>query len=286
MSIRLATGPVSWGVDFANAPANPPWNAVLDGARAAGFGGLEIGPFGYLPPDPARLRAELERRGLEAVGGFVFESLHDPDAGARIAGLAGQVAALVAAVGGQHLVLIDMVVPERAAAAGRSERAPRLSRDQWRALERTVSSVARIGEAAGLVTAVHPHAGSYVEFADEIAHAASLAPLCLDSGHAAYARMDPAALLREYGPRVALLHVKDVDVAVLGRGLGFWDAVAAGVFCPAGRGIVDFPALAAAAHAIGYDGWATVEQDRVAGADPLPELIASRRELERAGLCG
>jgi inosose dehydratase len=286
VSVRLATGPVSWGVDFANAPTNPPWSAVLDGISAAGFRGLELGPFGYLPPDPGRLRGELQRRGLETVGGFVFESLHDPMAHERIMGLAGQVAALLSALGGRHLVVIDLVVPERAAVAGRTERAPRLDRDGRRALERSVSAVARIAEAAGLVATVHPHAGSYVEFADEIAHAATLAPLCLDSGHAAYARLDPTALLREYGARVALLHLKDVDGAVLERGLGFWEAVVEGVFCPVGRGIVDFPSLAGAVRDAGYAGWATVEQDRVAGADPLPELVASRCELERAGLCG
>jgi inosose dehydratase len=284
VSVRLATGPVSWGVDFADAPGNPPWPAVLDGARDAGYGGLELGPIGYLPEDPARLRSELERRSLEAVGGFVFEPLHDPCERERIVGLAGRVAALVAAVGGRHLIAIDLVVPERAATAGHSERAPRLDETGRRALAAALASIARIAEAAGLVAAVHPHAGSYVEFADEIAAVAELAPLCLDTGHAAYARLDAARLVREYGERVALVHLKDADPDVLERGLGFWEAVEAGVFCPAGQGVVDFGDVARALADAGYAGWATVEQDRVPGGDPVADLLASRRTLEGLGL--
>lgn len=284
MSVRLASGPVSWGVDFADRPGNPPWSAVLDGVRDAGYGGLELGPIGYLPQDPARLRDELDARGLELVGGFLFQPLHDAAQRERIVGLAGQVAALVAAVGGRHLVAIDLVVPERAASAGRAERAPRLDADGRRALAGALASIVRIADAAGLVAAVHPHAGTYVEFADEIAAAAELAPLCLDTGHAAYARLDAGRLLREYGARVALVHLKDVDPRVLASGLGFWEAVAAGVFCPAGRGAVDFAGVIGALRDAGYAGWATVEQDRVAGGDPVADLVSSRLALERLGL--
>ena len=76
--MRLATGPVTWGVDFADAPGNPPWAHVLDEIAASGLGALELGPVGYLPEDPDTLRAALASRGLEAVGSFVFEDLHTP----------------------------------------------------------------------------------------------------------------------------------------------------------------------------------------------------------------
>jgi inosose dehydratase len=57
--------------------------------------------------------------------------------------------------------------------------------------------------------------------------------------------------------------------------------VAAGVFCPLGCGCVDFPALVRALERHGFDGWATVEQDRVAGSgDALADVIAGRRFLE------
>ncbi|HEX8101180.1 MAG TPA: hypothetical protein VF533_01070, partial [Solirubrobacteraceae bacterium] len=100
MSVTLATGPVSWGVDFAAAPGNPPWPDVLDGIAAAGYPGLELGPLGYLPEDPARLRAELDRRGLAVAGSFVFEPLHEPERVPAALAAARRTAALVAAAGG------------------------------------------------------------------------------------------------------------------------------------------------------------------------------------------
>lgn len=284
MSVRLATGPVSWGVDFAGTPGNPPWTDVLDGIRRAGYAGLELGPLGYLPEDPGRLREELAERALALVGGFVFEPLHDPARLGDILATTRRVVRLIVGAGGEHLVIIAAVVPDRACAAGRSERAPRLDADGRRALARAISAVAGVAESAGLAAAVHPHAGTYIEFADEIGAAAELAPLCLDTGHVAYAGLDPGAAIREYGSRLGMLHVKDVDPAVLARRLGFWESVAAGVFCPAGRGVVDLAEVADALRDGGYSGWATVEQDRLTGGDPVADLVESRQALERAGL--
>jgi inosose dehydratase len=282
VSLRLAAGPVSWGVDFAGDPRNAPWAEVLDGIRAAGYPGVELGPVGYMPTDPHVLADELERRGLEPVATFVFEPLHDPQQLPRIAAAGRRAAALVAAVGGRHLVGIDAVTPERARTAGRPGVAPRLDAAGRRALARALELLDRIAAGAGLVFALHPHAGSYVEFGDEIEWAAQHAPLCLDTGHLAYAGLDPAAAIDRYADRVALLHLKDVDAAVLARGDDFWNAVAAGVFRPLGAGIVDLDAVVAAVDRTDVR-WATVEQDRRgADGDPVADLRASRAALERA----
>ena len=71
-------------------------------------------------------------------------------------------------------------------------------------------------------------------------------------------------------------------------GIGFWDAMAAGIFCTLGTGCVDFGGLARALDARGFDGWATVEQDRDprGAGHPLADAVASRRFLEDIGLSG
>ncbi len=288
MTPRLATGPVSWGVDFAGAAGNPPWHSVLDGARDAGFAGLELGPLGYLPEDPLRLAAELASRGLTVVGGFVFEPLHDRGRSDEIVALARRTARSIAAVGGRYLVAIDLVCADRAVTAGRPELAPRLSGPGRRRLLEALRRLGGVAGELGLTLAVHPHAGSHIEFADEIAAVAEVAPLCLDTGHLAFAGLDPCAVIGEYADRTVLLHLKDVDRAVrddsVSAGRGFWDAVAAGVFCPLGSGMVDLGRLATVAGSLPAVEWATVEQDRVPGGDPVAELRASRRALERAGV--
>jgi inosose dehydratase len=260
VTVRLATGPVCWGVDFADAAGNPPYAAVLDGAAAAGFRWLELGPLGYLPASAGESLAE---RGLGITAGFVFEPLHEPERlGAVLAG-AEAAAARVAGFGGRFLVIIDAVCPERYATAGRPH------------------AVAEVARRHGLRPVVHPHAGTHVEFADEIEPLLGIADLCLDTGHLAYAGLDPVAAYREWAGRVPYLHLKDLDPARVGE--DFWASVRAGAFRPLGEGVVDLAALGGALAEHGYDGWAVVEQDRdpAAPGDPVADLVASRRWAER-----
>jgi inosose dehydratase len=285
-SIRLATGPVSWGVDFADAPGNPPWEQVLDEIAASGIGALELGPIGYLPEEPAALRAALDSRGLIAVGSFVFDDFHDPSRGDELSIATKRAARAIAAAGGTVLLLIDRPSPERAVTAGRSIDARRLEDREWAAMLDAIRRCAAIAEDHGLRPAFHPHAGSYVEYEDEIERLLddSELALCLDTGHAAYAGIEADRALVAYGPRLVHVHLKDVRAEVVERGLGFWDALAAGVFCPLGKGAVDLQAVLAALDDIGYEGYATIEQDRVAGSgSPLEDLAASVNVLAAAG---
>lgn len=296
MAVRLATGPVCWGVDFADAPANPPWSRVLDEIASSGIPAIELGPHGYLPGDPDLLRRELCRRRLVVAGSFVFEPLHDPRRLDRTLEVARQTCRLIAAAGGRQLIVIDLVDPDRVATAGRAAQAPRLGAAAW---DQLMQAIAMVGEVAarefGVRAVLHPHVGSHIEFEDEIERAladlsATGIGLCLDTGHCAYAGIDPVALYRRHAGRAEYLHLKDADAEVLARvhaeGLGFWAAIDAGVFCPIGSGCVDFAALGAALREGGFDGWATIEQDRQAGrwADALGDVVAGREFLELIGL--
>jgi inosose dehydratase len=296
MAVRLATGPVCWGVDFADAPANPPWCLVLDEIEHSGIRSIELGPLGYLPEDPGVLRSELGRRGLGVAASFVFEPLHDPARLRDIVLTTRRTCQLIAGTGGRHLVVIDLVDRERVATAGRSDDARRLDADAWDVLMEAVATVSEVArEEFGLRPVLHPHVGTFIEFEDEIERALtaldpSLVELCVDTGHCAYAGVDPVALYRRHAGRVSHLHLKDLDPGVLNQALAerldFWTAIDRGVFCPLGSGCVDFAALGAALRAKGFDGWATVEQDRDAGrpGGALADVVASREFLERIGL--
>ena len=65
----LGTCPDSWGVWFADDPLQTPWERFLDEVAEVGYEWLELGPYGYLPTDPARLAEELGRRGLKVAAG-------------------------------------------------------------------------------------------------------------------------------------------------------------------------------------------------------------------------
>ena len=279
--ITLAGAPVSWGVDFADDPLNPPPSEVLDGIAAAGLEWMELGPPGFLTASAD----VLSDRGLRSVGTFVFEDLRD---GERVAAATHDALAALVAFGGRLLVLIDRPSPPRAATAGRSDAAVRLDGAAWRAMIATIRQAAETAAAVAVRAVVHPHAGSHVEFADEIERLladlpADEAGLCLDTGHALYAGMCPEDLVRDYRERLEHLHVKDVRAE---RGGDFWSAVASGVFCPAGEGLLDLDALARALTETAYDGFATIEQDRrpESPGTPLEDLRRSLARVRASGL--
>ena len=295
MALRLATGPVSWGVDFPDDPHNPPWQEVLDGIAATRLGLTELGPLGYLPSDPATLRPELERRGLAVAGSFVFERFDDPAERPRALDVTRATCELIAAVGGTHVVLIQEVTSGRAATAGDSERASRLGGEVRAALIDGLDAAATIAaQDFGLHPVLHNHVGTALEFDDEL-HAVldaldeRVLGLCLDTGHACYAGLDVAELLDRYGDRVDYLHLKDVRADVRDRSIrersGFWDAIAQGVFCPLGEGAVDFEPILRRLEALGFEGPVTIEQDRRPGVASTPEedVAASVHFLERLG---
>lgn len=291
--MTLATGPVSWGVDFADSPDNPPWHDVLDDIARSRIRALELGPVGYLPEDEGPLRQALEGRELTAVGSFVFEDLHEPALRHDIITTTLRACRAIRAAGGSILVIIDRPGPQRAATAGRADAAPRLERGPWRAMIDLINDLADLARAHGLRPAFHPHAGSYVEFADEVDNLVSdtEVDLCLDTGHLAYAGIPAHEALLTYATRLAHLHLKDIDPWVLDRvradRISFWEAIRLGVFVPMGQGQVDLQLLAPALRQAGYSGFATIEQDRVPGSgSPLDDLESSIDVLRREGIGG
>ena len=71
----IANAPCSWGVDDPKNPNLPAWATVLKEAAQAGYRSIELGPWGYLPTDPASLRAALEQHQLSLVAGTIFDDL-------------------------------------------------------------------------------------------------------------------------------------------------------------------------------------------------------------------
>jgi len=141
---------------------------------------------------------------------------------------------------------------------------------------------------------IHPHAGGYIEFADEIRRIAQdvpqeIAGFCIDTGHTYYAGMDPVRTLEDYADRLDYVHFKDIDAIVyadvMGRRIRFFEACAEGVMRPIGRGAIDYPAVRSLLSRIGYQGFITVEQER----DPknaggsLADVKASRDYLRSVG---
>lgn len=296
MKFKIGNAPTSWGVEQAGAETNPPWQKVLDDISAAGYMGTELGPLGYMPTDPGSLREELARRGLQLIAGTLMDALHDPGASERLQEATRSVCSLLQALDAPYLVIIDSIVGDRIQSAGQTRVAARLDKDEWSTLVDNVVSCARIARNDyGVIPVVHPHAGTHIEFIDEIELLLGqtdpeVVGLCMDTGHSAYAGIDPLSFYQAYKDRIPYIHLKDLDPGVhrraLESGMSFWEAYSASVFCSFDAGVTDFAKLGELLLEAGYTGWLTVEQDAdpTGDSNPKDDAVVSFEHLKQAGL--
>ena len=295
MGIKIGIGPDSWGVWFPDQPAQVPWKRFLDEVVEAGYAWIEAGPYGYLPTDMQTLRKELDRRELNVTATTVEKGhLDDPSDWTQIEKEALRVGELGASLGAKYLVLIDEGYIDLL--SGRQVAAPELDDSGWK---RLVEATNRVGEIVrerfDLLLTFHPNAETHVETEEQIEALLdqtdpNLVSLCLDTGHLAYTGGEPVSFMRKHHERIPYLHLKDVDGDKLKRvkaeKMPMVEAVAMGVFCEPTEGVVDFEALVGVLREIGYDGWATVEQDMYQPPmdEPLPIAKRTRAYLRETGL--
>jgi inosose dehydratase len=304
--IRIANAPCSWGaLEFEGLAGEPiGYRQMLDELRETGYTGTELGDWGFMPTDPAALRAELQGRGLAMVGAFVPVALKDEQAHADGAEMAVQTARLLASVaepGGAPPVIVladdNGSDPARTANAGRITPGLGLRPAEWRTFAQGAEQVARaVRETTGLATAFHHHCAGYVETPDEIARLLELTDpellgLVFDTGHFLFGAggaedQTVQAALDRFGDRIWHMHFKDChpDIAAQSRAEGwdYFEAVRRGVFCELGQGSADFAAATAWLRGRDYRGWIVVEQDVLPGMGAPKESAARNRAYLRA----
>jgi inosose dehydratase len=286
---RLALGscPDSWGVWFADDPRQPPWQRFLDELAGVGYEWLELGPYGYLPTDPARLSDELDRRGLTVAGGTMHgeSGLHRRGDWPAIEAKTRKVAELTAAVGGRHLVFVP-VPGYRDDTTGAYLEPAELTGEEWTTMVRAADELGRIVAGDyGVALQFHPHADSHVETQDQTERfLADTDPryvnLCLDTGHLAYRGADSVELIRRYPERIGYVHIKQMDPDVVARAeredLAFGQAVALGASCEPPAGLPDVPSVVAALSELDTEMFVVVEQDMYPVDFDVPAPIAAR----------
>ena len=301
---RLLVGnaPCSWGtLEFEEAKGELiPYGQMLDELVESGYTGTELGDWGYMPTEPALLRAALQTRGLSLLGAFVPIALKD--AGAHRPGIARalQTAGLLAAAAGTprpFLILADNngTDARRTQRAGRIDEADGLNAAEWKVFAGGADMIARaVFEETGLRTVFHHHCAGYVETPAEIGKLLELTDaarlgLVFDTGHYVYGsggEADAAEGLESFGERVWYVHLKDCEPEVARRARAEqWDyftALRHGVFCELGKGSVGFSAVLKRLRARGYEGYVLVEQDVLPGMGEPKESAARNRAYLRS----
>jgi inosose dehydratase len=290
--ITIGTAPDSWGVWFPSDPEQLPAGRFLKEVVEAGYGYIELGPYGYLPSDPAQLQDLLDEHGLKVLAGTVFSHLHQADSWEYTWKQVTDVAALTQAVGGKHIVVIPEPWRDHKTGAPKEDR--ELSDEQWDLLTSGHDELGRrILDEYGLHVQFHSHADSHVGYQPDIERfVESTNPeyvnLCLDTGHVAYYGGDNLELIRKYPDRIGYLHLKQVNpeviAQVLDHDISFPEAVRMGAMIEPPQGVPEMGAVLDAVAELDRELYGIIEHDLYPCPPDVPLPIA-RRTKTYLGSC-
>lgn len=197
----------------------------LDGtlARVARIGYRALELAGFHGHDARRLRAARERHGVK------FTSIHvharRRDAGPSLDGDLPRLAADIQHIGATDVVMAMFPVPERLGQPRRGEDylaflgrvAPELTVDDWKRTAALLNEKGAALKTLGLRLGYHNHNPEFAPVGGTTGMEVLLAETSpdavvfqLDVGWVAAAGVDPVALLRRYGRRFQLMHIKDI----------------------------------------------------------------------------
>lgn len=301
--MRVASAPVSFGVDeiLVDDAWMPAPDDMLDWMVDIGYEGTELGSPGFLG-DAGQVRRRLSSRGLELVGAFLPQHFSRAEKVAEDRDFLRRSLELLAEGSPEgsrpFAVLSDHFdEPDRRAFSGRIQEHPEtwLSAERFATLIDNLHRVAETCRAAGFEPVLHPHAGTYIETADEIARVmdrinSSLLGLCLDTGHFRFGGADPIRAVHDYHALIRHVHIKDCRLAVMdgvkAEGKGLEEALGRGVFCQLGLGDSEIDGVIAALRAHGYAGWLVIEQDQFLRSSDTPESVVAVQRANRDYLRG
>ncbi len=240
---------------------------VLDDLAELGYEGFETNyrSLEHSFDDPAPMRREFEKRGVELIGLHLGVGLFDPE---KIAGEQEQILRIAKAVhglGGKHIILSGRRLPTEA--AGRATRAALASK------ARELNRAGRSCRDLGVRVSFHNHRHELAHNAEEITYMLTetdpdLVSLVLDVGHPFPPRLPATEFVYQYPNRIAGFHLRDTK---------------AGKEVMIGSGDFDFAALGKAIRRTGWLGWLIVEVNRRGYLEPrsgreMPQPFAANDE--------
>ena len=292
MSIKVGTAPDSWGVWFPENEKQISWERCMDEMHAAGYEGIELGPWGYLPNEFNSLKKELDSRNLKLVAGTVGGNYVDDSSIDEMCKTIDDLAPLLKkfTTAKYVVMLVDMYTDLM---TGKDVMPRELTESQWQQLYRNVQRVSDHIKSYDLIPALHPHVDCYIETEEEIERVLDNTDvtLCLDTGHHIYGGGEPVSFYKKHYKRIPYLHVKECDMGIKEKmqknNWSFAKAVVEGIMCEPGKGSIDFKDLFDFMKEKNYDGWVVVEQDMYpvkSFDDPYPIAHHTRKYLKSVGI--
>jgi inosose dehydratase len=288
-NVKLGIAPIGWtNDDMPQLGGELTFEQMISEAALAGFQGTEVG--GKFPTDPVILNRALNLRGIKIASQWFSSTLITESYEENAARFCRQLDFLEK-TGAARINVCETsrcLFGEKVSMFGNTK--PTMNDNEWELLSTGLNRLGKIAAARGFKLCYHHHMATVIQtFAETKRLMDSTDPeyvfLCFDTGHFTFAKEDAAAAAREFGPRIAHVHLKDVRPDKMAEAYrdGFWfrKAVLEGCFTIPGDGCVDFPAVFSALNSAHYEGWFIVEAEQdPARANPF-ECACKARDYIR-----
>lgn len=250
--IKLGYAAITWGGDDPQAIAD---------VSAVGFKGIQLraSAVDRWGTKPAELRALLKSTGIAFPVLSSGNLKYQPEDVASQIDLHLSHAKFVRDAGGEMLQVIDEKPKDRA-----------VTRDDYARLADMLNTLGEKTKTVGVPLVYHHHMNSTGEPPAAIEAimsnaSANAVGLLFDIAHYQQGGGDPVAAIRRYRNAIKVVHLKDVRPI---------DAAPGYQWVELGRGRVDVKGCVASLQAIGFDGWAIVELDKVVDPNGTPKASA------------
>ncbi|MCJ8014105.1 myo-inosose-2 dehydratase [Paenibacillus sp. KQZ6P-2] len=281
LPFKIGIHPINWvGEDVKEHGNDTTFEQIVNEIEALGLTGTEMGR--KFPADPAVLKNELARRGIQLVSQWKSVLFSDPSYRESELQAYRKHVEFLKEMGSTVISTCEIggsmhFDPRR----GPNERdVQRLDDEGWRNLAEGLNAAGAIAKEYGLKLTYHHHGGTVVESPEEIERLMELTDpnlvyLLFDTGHAYYGGGDPLTILNKYYDRIAYIHLKDIRQDVLDQARAdqadFVTCIRSGVFTVPGNGCLDFEPIFLELVQRGYDGWALLEGEQDPAEHPAYE---------------
>lgn len=268
----LGVHPINWSNDdFQDLGGHIPLESCFADMQEAGYTGTEVG--NKYSKNPDELRPLMDAHHLRLVGGWhstYFGENPYKEEEASFLKYLNFLKAMNASV---------VILAECSNAIHGDEAQPLkfgddlidLSGEQWQRVYQGLDRLSELAADAGIPAVYHHHMGTVVQSEaalDGLMANTSKLNLLFDTGHLAFAGIDPARVQEKYIDRIAHVHLKNVRPNIVQQvreeRLSFGQAVRAGVYTVPGdpEGGVDYPPLLERLADHGYTGWFVIEAEQ------------------------
>ena len=294
--VFLGIAPIGWtNDDMPELGAENTFQQCISEMALAGFTCTEIGR--QYPTDPDVLKKALDLRGMKIASRW-FSSYLLEESYERNEERMRQSIEFVAKVGAKRINVCE----QSYSIQGKldqpvHENKPVLKTDEeWKRLADGLNRLGKVAlEDYGFKICLHHHMGTVVQTAEETERIMDMTDpryvfLCYDTGHFAFAGVDPAEMAKKYVSRIGHVHLKDMRKEVVqmshDKKWCFLDCVRNGCFTIPSDGCIDFEPIFETLDKGNYEGCILVEAEQdPAKANPFEYALRVRKYIkERTGL--